>query len=66
MDFSSREEIREALIEELIAESGSRRSSAAMVGRFEVGDMELPPYGSARARELARRLRQSRAADATR
>jgi hypothetical protein len=66
MEFSSREEIREALIEELIAESGSRRSSAAMVGRFEVGDIELPSVGSARARELAWRLRESRAAAAPR
>jgi hypothetical protein len=61
MELTTREEIREALIEELIAEGGSRRRSAAMVARFEVGDLELPPVASARARELACRLRAAAA-----
>jgi hypothetical protein len=60
MKTSTREEIRNALIEELIAQSGSRRSSAAMVGRFEVGDIELPPLPSERARRLAERLLEQR------
>jgi hypothetical protein len=60
MKPATREEIRNALIEELIPHSGSRRSSAAMVGRFEVGDLELPTLPSERARLLAERLREQR------
>lgn len=60
MGIASREEVRIALIEELMFVCQSRRGSAAMVALFESGAADLPSIASERARELGRRLVEAR------
>lgn len=59
---TTHEELRTALIEELLLAAGSRRISAAMVRRITLGEMQLPPGYGERAQELARRLTETSAA----
>ncbi|MFT3765260.1 MAG: hypothetical protein QM820_07055 [Minicystis sp.] len=64
MKPATHDDIRTALIEELLISAGSRRTSAAMVSRIALGEMDLPATCGERARELARRLAETRIAHA--